>query len=78
MRSQLLKCSAFDADQLKKLDEAFEEVCSELHLSNRKEAFGHVVASKVMECARLGERDPQRISALVAQELRRSAGQFHH
>jgi hypothetical protein len=26
MRGQLLKCSAFDADQLKKLDEAFEEV----------------------------------------------------
>jgi hypothetical protein len=78
MRSQLLKCSAFDADQLKKLDEAFEEVCSELHLLNRKEAFVNLVANKVMECARSGEQDPQCISEIVALELRRSAGQFHH
>jgi hypothetical protein len=73
-----MKCSAFDADQLKKLDEAFEEVCSELRLLNRKEAFGNLVANKVMECARSGEQDPQRISEIVALELRRSAGQFHH
>jgi len=78
MRGQLLECSAFDADQLKKLDQAFDDVCSQLQLSHRKDAYGNLVASKVMECARSGEQDPQRISELVTLEFRRFAGQFHH
>jgi len=65
----LLAGSAFEPDEVDAMAEAFEATCAALGLSHRDEPIGQLVASKVIECARTGERDPKRLCDLVLSEL---------
>jgi hypothetical protein len=68
-RNGLLPKSVFQPDEVKAMAKAFEASRAALGLSNREEAFRKLLARKVVECARTGERDPERLCKLVLLEL---------
>jgi hypothetical protein len=67
--NRLLAKSVFQPDEVEAIANAFEATCAALGLSTRDEPIGQLVASKVIECARTGERDPKRLCKLVLSEL---------
>jgi hypothetical protein len=60
--------SVFDPEAVKALAAAFEGACKALHL-NRDDACAIIVAKKIIEHARRGERDPIRLREAVVTEL---------
>jgi hypothetical protein len=73
--NRLLAKSVFQPDEVQAMAKAFEATCAALGLSHRDEPIGELVASKVIECARTGERDPKRLCNLVLSELENYASQ---
>ena len=64
----LFRKTAFDADDLKAMDQAFQALCIELQL-NPGDTFRDLVARKVIEFAQRGEMDPERLFELVLSVL---------
>jgi hypothetical protein len=67
--SSMLAKSVFQPDEVKAMAKAFETTCAALGLSDRNEPIGQLLARRVVECARSGERDPERLCKLVLSEL---------
>jgi hypothetical protein len=65
---RLLAKSVFQPDDVQAMAKAFEATCEVLGLS-RDKPMGQLLARKVIECARTGERDPERLRKLVLSEL---------
>jgi hypothetical protein len=61
--------SLFEPEEIEAMAQAFEVACDALQMSNRDDAFGQLVASKVVECARDGVLDPYQLCELVASEF---------
>jgi hypothetical protein len=55
----------FDQSDIHAMVAAFEACCRSLRLVDRADSITEIVARKVIEVARTGERDPQRICGLV-------------
>jgi hypothetical protein len=66
---RLLQNSGYGEKELQGLSEAFESVCYELRLAEKDDALRDFVATKVLEVAARGERDPVRVCVLVLAEL---------
>jgi hypothetical protein len=66
---EMLKGGVFDPKHIEAMGQAFEAVCSELKLTKRDDPMRDLVAHKVIECARRGEHDPERLCVLVRSEL---------
>ena len=60
---------AFDPDALRAMSIALEEVCRALQVDGDQRAR-EVMAVRIVELARRGERDPQRLSDRVLREAR--------
>jgi hypothetical protein len=60
---------SFTPEEANVLVEAFEESLKALRLVDREDPATLLVAEKVLEAARTGERDPQRLRALVLREF---------
>jgi hypothetical protein len=73
--NRLLAKSVFGPDEVEAMTKTFEATCAALGLSHRDEPIGQLVASMVIECARTGERDPDRLCKLVLSELENYASQ---
>jgi hypothetical protein len=58
---QLLQNGAFDSDAVAAMSAAFEEACRVLGLAERSDPLCILVAQKILDCARTGERDPIRL-----------------
>jgi hypothetical protein len=58
---RLLQNGAFDPDAVAAMSAAFEETCRVLGLAERTDPLCNLVAQKILECARTGERDPIRL-----------------
>jgi len=69
--NRLLAKSVYAPDEVNAMAKAFEVTCAALGLSHRDEPIGQLVASKVIECARTGERDPKRLCNLVLSDTRK-------
>lgn len=67
---QLLQKTSFDADTVKCLAEAFENVCRELGLAERNDPLRDTVARKVIELAGAGDCDPIELREKTLQALR--------
>jgi hypothetical protein len=50
--------AAFDADHIKLMSSAFEDVSQQLGLGRREDAIRNIVARAILECAQRGIRDP--------------------
>jgi hypothetical protein len=58
---RLLKGSAFGPDEIKVLSSAFEAALRELKLVDRSDPATELVAKRIIDLARQGERDPDRL-----------------
>ena len=67
-----LKGGNFDPRAIEAMSAAFEGVCASLQLLNRTDPVTEIVARMVVEVARTGERDPERIRDLVLISLNES------
>jgi hypothetical protein len=66
---QMLDDGAFDPVAVQVLTSAFEEACAVLRLVDRTDPLTEIVAKKIIEHARRGERDPVRLRDIVLSEL---------
>jgi len=68
-----MSISVFDPEDAKALAAAFDDTCAALHLIDRNHPRATIVAKKIIEYARCGERDPVRLREAVLIELRAAA-----
>jgi hypothetical protein len=57
----MLRSGAFRPDEVELLASAFEAALKELDLRDRSDPASELVAKRIMEFARKGERDPNRL-----------------
>jgi DNA-binding FadR family transcriptional regulator len=67
--NRLLDNAAFDPAAITALRDAYEGACAALQLADRTDPLTEVVAKRIIEHARRGERDPSRLCAVVLKEL---------
>ncbi len=56
---------SFDADQLRAMGVAFENVCRSLGLTDANDRLTEIIATKIIETAKSGESDPVRLYEAV-------------
>ena len=61
--------AAFGPDEIARLSSAYEAALQLLHMTDRTDPVTEIVAKKIIEVARAGERDPPRICARALMEL---------
>jgi hypothetical protein len=66
---RLLENQGFEPEQIRAMATAFDETLRALKLVDRTDPLTDIVATKVIEVAQTGERDPQRIRDRVLQAL---------
>ena len=70
---RLLQNSAFEPDHIEVMAQAFEAVCTKLHLAKRDDPLRDVVAEKVINWAKRGERNPERLYRSVLSDIQGEA-----
>jgi hypothetical protein len=55
------QCAAFDPDMTHIMGEAFDRACKDLHVVGQPGIVKEVIASRIINVARDGERDPRRL-----------------
>lgn len=65
-----LREAAFEPTAIEAMTAAFDAVCKSLQLRNRDDPIVHIVARKIIEIARSGEQDPQRMHDVALAELK--------
>jgi hypothetical protein len=75
---RMLDSAAFDPAAVTALTNAYEGVCAALQLADRTDPLAEVVAKKIIEHARRGERDPNRLREIVLKELQSSLREPKH
>ena len=63
--------AAFDPEAIRTLAVTYDSACAVLHVANATDPRATVIAKKIIEHARHGERDPIRLLDLVLTELQR-------
>ena len=63
--------AAFDPEAIKALAVAYDDACAVLQVANAADPRATIIAKKIIEHARQGERDPIRLLDLVLTELQR-------
>ena len=66
-----LETEAFGPEELHTIVAAFEEVLSELRLTDRNSPAVEVVAKRIIALARRGENDPGNLRDLVLKSIRK-------
>jgi hypothetical protein len=69
----LMQSEAFDPELTSMLGTVFEEILSDLKLTDRNDPLTTLVAHKVITEAQTGERDPLRIRDRVFRSMRTAA-----
>ena len=64
-----LEGAAFDPEAIRVMTEAYEDVCRTLDLVNRNDPITEMVAKRIIEIAKLGERDPVILRKLALIQL---------
>jgi len=59
---------AFDPEAIAAMSEAFEAACEVLQDAGEPELVREIIAKRIIEAARLGERDPVRLRAAALAE----------
>jgi hypothetical protein len=75
---RMLDSAAFDPAAITALTNAYEAACSALRLNDRTDPLAEVVAKKIIEHARRGERDPNRLREVVLKEVKSNLGEPKH
>jgi hypothetical protein len=64
-----MEAAAFDSEAVAIIATAFDHALRELSM-DRADPKAEIVAGKIIECARMGERDPARLCALAVAAYR--------
>jgi hypothetical protein len=62
---------SFDAGAVQVMMDAFDKACAVLGLVDREDSITENLAKMIVEQARTGERDPDRLCALTLEALKR-------
>ena len=63
------RTAAFDPDMTLIMGEAFDRACRDLHDVGQPDLVKEVIASRIIDAARDGERDPARLCRLALNSL---------
>ena len=66
---RLLQFSAFDPDEITRMTAAYEDALRVLGLTDRQDQLTELVAKKIIEIARQGERDSTRLRQRALSDL---------
>lgn len=66
---RLLQEAAFDADDIKVMSAAYEAALEAARLKNRQDPLTELIAHKIIEVYRNGERDPVHVCSVALREL---------
>ena len=71
----LKKDVSFDQEAIDAMHSAFEQVCGELGLKSKNDPAAEIIAMKIIEAAKAGQRDPatMRLTVLLALGIMRDA-----
>jgi hypothetical protein len=64
-----IRGGAFDYDATRAMTEAFDRACHSLHDLGQPDLVREIVARRIIEVARRGERDPDELCARALQAL---------
>lgn len=67
--TRLLQEASFNPDEIRRLTAAFDAALELLQLKHRADPLCDLIAAKVIQVYRTGERDPSRICARALTEL---------
>lgn len=67
--ARVLREGAFAPDEVQAITAAYAQTCNLLLLTDRDDPLMDLVATKVLEIAQSGERDPNVVSLRVVKEL---------
>jgi hypothetical protein len=62
--------ASFTPEQVMALNDAFNSALAELNLTDRQDPLAEIAAKKIIEIARGGERDPERLRELALNDIR--------
>jgi hypothetical protein len=74
---RLLQHAVFEDDAVKAMTMAYEDVLRELKLANRADPLTEIIAKKIIELARTGERDPTRLCEDALQAIQGEGSSRH-
>jgi hypothetical protein len=66
---RLLQGEGFEPEAVKAMTDAYEETLRKLRLADRNDPVTEIIAGKIVEHARGGERDPYRLCEAVLREI---------
>jgi hypothetical protein len=66
---RLMREASFEQEDIDRMSAAYEHALRELQLKDRSDPITELIARKIIEITRSGERDPARISAATVQAL---------
>jgi len=67
--NRIVQEAAFDPEEVQAIVAAYEAALARLGLRDRSDPAAEMVARKIVEIARGGERDPERLSDRVVKSL---------
>jgi hypothetical protein len=70
---RLIQHAAFDPDTTRVMGVAYEQAC--INIASDDAAARELVAKRIIEAARRGERDPNKLAAYGIRELRGNGGE---
>jgi hypothetical protein len=66
---RLLQNQAFEPEHIEAMSHAFEAVCLKLNLADRDDPLRDAVANKVIDWAKRGEKNPERLYQIVLADI---------
>jgi hypothetical protein len=67
---QLFRSLSLQPEEIEKLSAAYEHALKALQLSDRSDRITTIIAQRIIEAAKTGERNPMRLCALAIKDLR--------
>jgi hypothetical protein len=67
---QLFRTLSLDPEEIEKLTTAYEDALQALQLTNRTDRITTIIAERIIEAAKTGERDPAKLCAMAIKDLR--------
>ena len=66
---RLIQNLSFNQDDIERLAKAYEEALRALHISDRDDPINKVIAQRIIEGTRAGERDPNILCQMAIKDL---------
>ena len=63
-----VRCEVFDPEEVELMGDVFEDILGTLHLPTRDDVLAQVVATRIIQLAKGGERNPERMRSAACRE----------